>query len=125
MLVKRLGPDGIPIELFKVCPQCYALLSNLLQSIWLDEDVPTAFGQAKFIMLFKGKGSDDDPSKYRCLGLLNHSYKTLSQCMLRRLENETSDFLSDWQAGFRATRGCRDNTTWTILWFFARYMMIC
>ena len=48
-------------------------------------------------------------SKYRCLGLLNHSYKTLSQCMQARLEKETAGFLPDWQAGFRKLRGCRDN----------------
>ena len=29
--------------------------------------------------------------------------------MLARLEIETEGFLSDWQAGFRKTRGCRDN----------------
>ena len=47
--------------------------------------------------------------KYRALGLLNHAYKTLSQCLLARLEQETQGFLSDWQAGFREKRGCRDN----------------
>ena len=48
-------------------------------------------------------------SNYRALGLLNHSYKILSICLLNRLVKETSWFLSDWQSGFRAGRGCRDN----------------
>ena len=26
-----------------------------------------------------------------------------------RIENETKSYLSEWQAGFRAKRGCRDN----------------
>ena len=30
-------------------------------------------------------------------------------CMLARLTKETEGFLPDWQAGFRAERGCRDN----------------
>ena len=106
---KATGPDKLPIEIFKVCPVCQQLLVELIQAIWSDEVVPTDFAKAKFIMLFKNKGSSDDPSKYRCLGLLNHSYKALSQCMQARLEKETAGFLPDWQAGFRKLRGCRDN----------------
>ena len=60
-------------------------------------------------MLFKNKGSNNDPQKYRCIGLLSHAYKVLNQCLLRQLEQETESFLSEWQAGFRKTRGCRDN----------------
>ena len=29
--------------------------------------------------------------------------------MLAHIEQETVNFLHDWQAGFRANRGCRDN----------------
>ena len=60
-------------------------------------------------MLYKHKGSKNDPSKYRCIGLLNHCYKILSQCLLQRLSAETDGYLADWQAGFRKLRGCRDN----------------
>lgn len=61
-------------------------------------------------MLFQNKGSTNDPSKYRCIGLLNHSYKLLTTIMLTRLLNCSESFLKDWQAGFRAKRGCRDNS---------------
>ena len=77
--------------------------------MWCDETIPADFAQTKFVMIYKQKGSSDDPSKCRCLGMLNHSYKTLSQCLLARLVRETDGFLPDWQAGFRAERGCRDN----------------
>ena len=62
-------------------------------------------------MLFKGKGSVNDPSKYRCIGLpvLPHAYKLLALVMLELISKECADFLSDWQAGFRPERGCRDN----------------
>ena len=46
---------------------------------------------------------------YRAIGLLNHSYKVLSICVLNRLLKEIPNFLSDWQAGSRQHRGCRDN----------------
>ena len=108
-LGKTTGPDTIPIIVFKTCPVCKRLLVRLLQQIWRDEAVPQKFGEAKFVMLYKCKGSADDPSKYRCLGMLNHCYKVLSQCMLARITTETETFLSDWQAGFRSKRGCRDN----------------
>ena len=60
-------------------------------------------------MIYKHKGSSDDPSCYRAIGLLNHAYKVISICLLKRVAAETDDFLSDWQAGFRPERGCRDN----------------
>lgn len=60
-------------------------------------------------MIYKQKGSPNDPTKYRCIGLLGHAYKALSHCLLTRIENETGDYLSDWKAGFRQNRGCRDN----------------
>ena len=82
---------------------------DLLQKVWRDEDVPESFAKAVFVMLYKQKGSSDDPTKYRCIGLLGHAYKTLSQCMLHRLNIETNGALSDWQSGFRKMRGCRDN----------------
>ena len=61
-------------------------------------------------MIFKKKGSHNDCSKYRAIGLLNHAYKIMSVILLKRLVTECADFLSEWQAGFRARRGCRDNT---------------
>jgi hypothetical protein len=101
--------DGTPAELYKHSKLCKGLLICLLQKIWSDEEVPNEFARATFVMLFKNKGSTDDPAKYRCIGLLNHSYKVLATCLLTILEKETEKYLSDWQAGFRKHRGCRDN----------------
>ena len=100
---KACGPDGIPGEVFKSVPACKSALVHLLQRIWADEDVPEDFAKAVFVMLFKNKGSPNDPTKYRCIciGLLGHAYKALSQCMLARINAETKFYLSDWQAGFR------------------------
>ena len=62
-----------------------------------------------FVMVYKKKGSSEDCSKYRALGLLNHAYKIMAICLLNRMNTETDWFLSEWQAGFRSKRGCRDN----------------
>ena len=77
--------------------------------MWDQECVPKSLVLCVFIMLYKKKGSRDDPSMYRALGLLNHAYKVLSVCILHRLVAETDWFLPEWQAGFRSDRGCRDN----------------
>mgnify|MGYP003326603192 CR=1 FL=1 len=106
---KASGPDGIPVEIFKKVDICRELLFELIYKIWDTEEIPASFARAKFVMLFKNKGSPNDPTKYRCIGLLTHAYKVLAQCLLERLECETKHFLSDWQAGFRKKRGCRDN----------------
>ena len=47
---KACGPDEIPIEVFKSCPACMAVLTELLHKIWNSEDVPAKFAQATFIM---------------------------------------------------------------------------
>ena len=106
---KACGPDCIPGEVYYNCESAARELYELLRLIWEREYVPAALVRASFIMLFKGKGSVNDPSKYRCIGLLPHAYKILSLVMLERISKECADFLSDWQAGFRPERGCRDN----------------
>ena len=77
--------------------------------MWDNEVVPANLVSANFRMLFKLKGSKEDPSRYRCIALLNHAYKVLSIILLGRLLNISDSFLQDWQAGFREERGCRDN----------------
>ena len=106
---KAVGPDEIPIEVYKKCPQLKEELFKFIKFVWDSETVPENLGVAKFVMLYKHKGSSDDPTKYRCIGLLNHGYKILAQIILARLLTCTDSFLKDWQAGFRAKRGCRDN----------------
>ena len=107
---KAIGPDGVPAAVFKNCPMIKDELFRLLQFMWNEEVVPQSMVTAKFTMLFKNKGSSDDPSKYRGLALLNHAYKVLSYILLGRLLSPSEGFLQDWQAGFRAGRGCRDNS---------------
>ena len=106
---KAVGADGIPVEVYKSSPAAFNLLYKLLARIWTEEIMPKDMGVAIFKMLYKRKGSPNDPTKYRCIGLLNSAYKVLSAVMLQRLMIETKGYLQDWQAGFRQGRGCRDN----------------
>ena len=105
---KACGPDGIPGEVFKNCDAASTALFQLLCRMWELEYVPEELVRAAFVMIYK-KEDTDNPSNYRCIDLLPHSYKVLSIIMLDRIVKECSDFLSDWHAGFRQGRGCRDN----------------
>ena len=60
---RACGPDEIPVEVFQNCPTCMEVLSLLLFKIWNSEDVPEKFAQTNFLMLYKNKGSCDDPTK--------------------------------------------------------------
>ena len=106
---KATGPDSIPAEVFKNSTLAKHELFFFLRQVWRHECVPKNLVLCMFVMIHKRKGSSDDPSCYRAIGLLNHAYKILSICLLKRIVAETGDFLSDWQAGFRPERGCRDN----------------
>lgn len=106
---KAVGPDGVPAEAFKYSTNAKSALFEIINKMWDEEMVPTSFAKANFKMLFK-KGNPDDPSKYRCLGMLNHCYKVLSRIILGRLVGKSERYLQDWQAGFRQARGCRDNS---------------
>ena len=90
---KVCGPDGIPGEVFRHVPVCKAILLKFLQRMWEEEDVYLEFAKTVFVMLHK-KGSPDDPTKYRCIGLLGHAYKALPHCLLKRINEETNDFHS-------------------------------
>ena len=106
---KAKGPDGVPAMVYKNCPMVKEELYRFLNYLWKEEVVPVELATANFKMLYKQKGSSNDPSKYRCIALLNHAFKVLSYIILGRLLKTSDGFLKDWQAGFRASRGCRDN----------------
>ena len=60
---KACGPDGIPAEVHEHVAVCKAMLVKLLQKTWLEEDVPSEFVKAVFVMFYKQKGSPNDPFK--------------------------------------------------------------
>ena len=107
---KATGPDEVPAEVYKYCSEIKEELFNLLSYVWSHECIPESLARGRFVMLWKHKGSTNDPSKYRCICLLNQAYKILANILLARLTAGSTGFLQDWQAGFRPNRGCRDNT---------------
>ena len=105
---KGTGPDEVPIEQYQSSEIACEELWQVIQSSWETEEIPEEFVLADMMMIYKKK-SKDLRSNYRALGLLNHSYKTLSMVLLQRIVPYIEPNLSDMQAGFRKGRGCRDN----------------
>ena len=63
---------------------------------------------ADMLMNYKKK-CKNNRGNYRALGLLNHGYKIFAMVLLLRIMPFISPNISDKQAGFRKSRGCRDN----------------
>ena len=95
--------------MFKAPGPLQDALIDLVSRIWEEEEVPEDLVRGLFVMVYKGKGSSDDMSKYRCICLLNHAFKLLSAVLLRRLAAECEAWLPESQAGFRRLWGCQDN----------------
>ena len=70
--------DGIPIEAFQNSFEAKEDLFALVLQIWEQEHVPKDMAIGELIPFFKNKGSSDDFSKYRMIGLINHAMKMLS-----------------------------------------------
>ena len=92
---KVVGPHRVPIEAYKHCPALREKLFELLSRIWDEEAVPTNFAAAaKFKMIYKNKGSTNDPKNIE-IGLLNYKYKVLSCVLLNHMLDSSEDFLQD------------------------------
>ena len=96
---KATGMDEIPAEVWRNSKTANEVLFVFLRKIWRKEVVPPELAVCVFIMIFKRKGSSEDCTKYRAIGLLNHAYKILSVILLGRLIKECGHFFSEWQAG--------------------------
>ena len=71
---KATGPDQIPVKLYKGSAVAVPETPTRTPTkIWKEEDVPIKFARAIFVMIYKNKGSSNDPTKYRCIGLLSHA----------------------------------------------------
>ena len=91
---KAVGPDGVPAEAFKYSTKARGILFLIIQQIWEQEELTESNPQ---LMLFKNKGgqSPNDPTKYRCIGLLNHVFKVLSLITLERTLSTSETHLQD------------------------------
>ena len=79
---KAVGLDGIPAEAFQNSEAAKEDLFALVTQIWMQEQVPEDMSKSEMIPFYKNKGSSNDFTKYRMIGLINHAMKMVSLSLI-------------------------------------------
>ena len=103
---KAPGPDSTPNELFLLLDEeSKAILLSYYNDIWDTGEAPPPWKEALVVSIFKGKGSDTDPSNYRPISLLNTIYKIFASLLQVRISTKHEEHLRASQYGFRQNKG--------------------
>lgn len=109
---KAPGPDGFPVEIFKLFPklteklhECYIASKGLLL---------TKINIGKLVLLHK-KGSKDTLDNYRPLTMLNTDYKIIAKTLAERLQEILPSIIHPDQTGFIRGRSIKANILDAIL----------
>ena len=105
---KAPGVDSIHAEMLKAdLSTATRVLTNLFDTIWDKETIPSDWGKGLIIKIPK-KGNLQVCDNWRGITLLSIPSKVLCRILLGRIENAIDRKLRQEQAGFRKRRGCTD-----------------
>ena len=106
---KASGGDGIPVELFQILKDdAVNVLHSICQQNWKTQQCPQDWKRSVFIPIAK-KGNAKECSNYRTNALISQASKVKFFKFLQdRLQQYVNHELPDVQAGFRKSRGTRD-----------------
>ena len=114
---KASGGDEIPVELFQILKDdTVKVLHSICQHIWKTQQWPQDWKRSVFIAIPK-KGNAKECSNYRTITLISHAGKVMLKILQARLQQYMNSEIPDVQAGFRKSRGTRDqvvNICWII-----------
>ena len=117
---KGSGGDGIPIELLQILKDdAVKVLHSIYHQSWNTQQGPQDWKRSIFISIPK-KGNAKECSDYHTIALISHASKVMLKILQARFQQYMMyrvQQLSDVQAGFRKTRGTRDqvaNICWII-----------
>ena len=109
--------DEIPVELFQIqTNDDMKVLHSVCQQIWNSQQWPQNWKRSVFIPVPK-KGNSKKCSNYCTIALISHTSKVILTVLQARLQQYMNCELPDVQAGFRKSRGTRDqidNIFWVI-----------
>ena len=92
------------------------MLHSLCQQIWKTQQWPQDWKRS-ILNLIPKKGGTKECSNHQTIALISHASKVMLKILHARLQNQVNHELPDVQAGFRRTRGTRDqiaNSCWSI-----------
>ena len=105
---KATGGDGIPVELFQILKDdAVKVPHSICQQIWKTQQWPQNWKKSVFIPVPK-KGNGKECSNYHTIALISHASKVMLKILQARLQQYVYCELPDVQAGFRKSRGTRD-----------------
>ena len=105
---KASGGDGIPVELFQILKDdVVRVLHSICQQIWKTQQWPQTWKRSVFIPIPK-KGNPKECSNYCTIALISHATKVMLKILQASLQQCMNSELPDVQAGFRRSRGTRD-----------------
>ena len=105
---KASGGDGIPVELFQILRNdADKVLDSICQQIWKTHQWPQSWKRSVFIPIPK-KGNAKECSNYCTFALISHASKVALKILQARLQEFMNCELPDVEAGFRKSRGTRD-----------------
>ena len=83
------------------------VLHSICQQIWKTQQWPQDWKRSVFIPTTK-KGNAKECSNYHTIALISHARKVMLKILQARLQQYMNHELTDVQAGFRKSRGTRD-----------------
>ena len=107
------------VELFQILKDdAVKVLHSICQHIWKTQQWPQDWKKSVFILIPK-KGNPKECSNYLTIALISHASKVMLKILQARLQQYVNRELPDVQAGFRKSRGTRDQIT-NILWIIEK-----
>ena len=114
---KASGGEEISVELFQILKDdALKVLHSIYQQIWKTLQWPQDWKRSVFIPIPK-KGNAKECSNYHTIALISHASKVMLKILQARLQQYMNRELPDVQAGFRKSKGTRDqiaNIHWII-----------
>ena len=105
---KASGGDGIPVELFQILKDdAVKVLYPVCQQIWRTQQWPQDWKRSVFIPIPK-KGNAKECLNYHTVALISHGSKVMLKILQAWPQQYVNCELPDVQAGFRKSRGTRD-----------------
>ena len=116
---KASRSDGVSAELFQILKDdALKVLHSICHQIWKTQQWPQDWKRSIFIPIPK-KGSAKECSNYLTIALISHTCKVMLKILQARFQQYMTWGLPDVQAGFRKSRGTRDQTA-SICWIIEK-----
>ena len=108
LLSGKIDTKLIPFELFQILKDdIVQVLHSICQQIWTIQQGPQDWKRSVFVPVPK-KGNTKECSNNRTIALISHASKVMLKILQARLQQYVNCELPDVQAGFRKSRGTRD-----------------